>query len=230
PLPRAVWPPRLPCVSGPAWVPPPLGLGLQSAAALGTTARLDRDLDKRHAAALTVLAQDRRHLPPTPGTPQAAGALTPRGATTALAVILRSSLTWVVPALMGVAWIVFGITYIVVTFSGISDLELNPGPSPLRWQALAAGLPLLGLSLLAIAMTPALAGLLSNGMRSQVTDQRTYPSWAHRARVNPWEQRVVNLTGWLNALIVLGATVVLGLALVLLDAVNGLAWVWMTLN
>src|SRR5699024_11603022 len=48
--------------------------------------------------------------------------------------------------------------------------------------------------------------------------------------VNPWEQRVVNLTGWLNALIVLGATVVLGLALVLLDAVNGLAWVWMTLN
>src|SRR5690625_7979654 len=79
-------------------------------------------------------------------------------------------------------------------------------------------------------MTPALAGLLSNGMRSQVTDQRTYSSWAHRARVNPWEQRVVNLTGWLNALIVLGATVVLGLALVLLDAVNGLAWVWMTLN
>src|SRR5699024_9618827 len=217
-------------VSIPGWVTAPRVLGIQSAAALETTARLDRDLDKRHAAALKVLAQDRRHLPPTPGTPQAAGALTPRGATTALALILRSSLTWVVPALMGLAWIVFGITDIVVTFSGISDLELNPGPSPLRWQALAAGLPLLGLSLLAIAMTPALARLLSNGMRSQVTDQRTYPSWAHRARVNPWEQRVVTLTGWLNALIVLGATVVLGLALVLLDAVNGLAWVWMTLN
>ncbi len=221
---------QLTWVSIRGWVTAPRVLGIQSAAALETTARLDRDLDKRHAAALKVLAQDRRHLPPTPGTPQAAGALTPRGATTALALILRSSLTWVVPALMGLAWIVFGITDIVVTFSGISDLELNPGPSPLRWQALAAGLPLLGLSLLAIAMTPALAGLLSNGMRSQVTDQRTYPSWAHRARVNPWEQRVVNLTGWLNALIVLGATVVLGLALVLLDAVNGLAWVWMTLN
>ena len=221
---------QLTWVSIRGWVTAPRVLGIQSAAALETTARLDRDLDKRHAAALKVLAQDRRHLPPTPGTPQAAGALTPRGATTALALILRSSLTWVVPALMGLAWIVFGITDIVVTFSGISDLELNPGPSPLRWQALAAGLPLLGLSLLAIAMTPALAGLLSNGMRSQVTDQRTYPSWAHRARVNPWEQRVVNLTGWLNALIVLGATVMLGLALVLLDAVNGLAWVWMTLN
>ena len=221
---------QLTWVSIRGWVTAPRVLGIQSAAALETTARLDRDLDKRHAAALKVLAQDRRHLPPTPGTPQAASALTPRGATTALALILRSSLTWVVPALMGLAWIVFGITDIVVTFSGISDLELNPGPSPLRWQALAAGLPLLGLSLLAIAMTPALAGLLSNGMRSQVTDQRTYPSWAHRARVNPWEQRVVNLTGWLNALIVLGATVVLGLALVLLDAVNGLAWVWMTLN
>lgn len=221
---------QLTWVSIRGWVTAPRVLGIQSAAALETTARLDRDLDKRHAAALKVLAQDRRHLPPTPGTPQAAGALTPRGAATALALILRSSLTWVVPALMGLAWIVFGITDIVVTFSGISDLELNPGPSPLRWQALAAGLPLLGLSLLAIAMTPALAGLLSNGMRSQVTDQRTYPSWAHRARVNPWEQRVVNLTGWLNALIVLGATVVLGLALVLLDAVNGLAWVWMTLN
>src|SRR5690625_4509028 len=129
---------QLTWVSIRGWVTAPRVLGIQSAAALETTARLDRDLDKRHAAALKVLAQDRRHLPPTPGTPQAAGALTPRGATTALALILRSSLTWVVPALMGLAWIVFGITDIVVTFSGISDLELNPGPSPLRWQALAA--------------------------------------------------------------------------------------------
>src|SRR5699024_12030392 len=109
-------------------------------------------------------------------TPQAAGALTPRGATTALALILRSSLTWVVPALMGLAWIVFGITDIVVTFSGISDLELNPGPSPLRWQALAAGLPPLGLSLLSIGLTPPLAGLLRTGMRRPVTAQRPYAS------------------------------------------------------
>src|SRR5699024_7630840 len=116
----------------------------------------------------------------------------------------------------------------VVTFSGISDLELNPGPSPLRCQALAAGLPLMGLPLLAIAMTPALAGLLSNGMRSQVTAQRTYPSWAHRARVNPWEQRVVNLTGWLIALSVLGARAVIELGLVGLADAGGRAWVWLT--
>ena len=212
------------------WVTAPRVLGIRSAAALETTARLDRDLDARHAAARKVLAQDRRHLPPNPGTPQASGALTPRGAATALALILRSSLTWVVPALMGMAWIVFGIADIVVTFSGFSDLQLTPGPPLLRPQALAVGLPLLGLSLLAIAMTPALAVLLSSGMRAQVIDQRTYPSWAHRARVNPWEERAVNLTGWLSALIVLGATVVLGAALVLLDAANGLAWAWMTLN
>lgn len=208
----------------------PLVLGIRSATALETTARLERDLDQRHAAARKVLAQDRRHLPPTPGSPQVHGALTVRGAATALGLILRACLVWVVPALMGIAWIVFGITDMVVTFSGIAEMELSAGPSPLRWQALAVGAPLLGLSLLAIALTPALAVLLSSGARNHVIDQRTYPSWAHRARVNPWEQRVVHLTGWLSALIVLGATVVLGAALVLLGAANSLAWVWMTLN
>ena len=212
------------------WASAPRLLGVEAAATTETTARLDRDLDKRHAAARKVLAQDRRHLPPNPGTPQATGALSPRGAACALALILRASLTWVVPTLVGLAWAVFGITDMVVAVSGIADLQLTPGPSPLRWQALAVGMPVLGLALLAIAASPALAVALSKGMRSQVIDQRSYPSWAHRARVNPWEERAVNLTGWLNAGIVLGANVVLAVGLLLVGAANGLGWVWLTLN
>lgn len=213
-----------------ATVSAPRVLGIEAAATLESAARLDRDLDARRAAARTVLAQDRRHLPPNPGTPQATGALTPRGVGTALARILRAALVWVVPALVGLAWVIFGITDMIVAVTGIGDLQLNPGPSPLRWQALVIGVPVLGLALVAIAVSPALAVALSKGMRDQVTDQRSYPSWAHRARVNPWEERAVHLTGWLNAGIVLGANVVLAVGLLLVGAANGLGWVWLTLN
>src|SRR5699024_12708775 len=43
-------------------------LGITDPASLLTPARIDRDLDRRAAAAAQVRAQDRRHLPPNLGT------------------------------------------------------------------------------------------------------------------------------------------------------------------
>ncbi|WP_341856702.1 hypothetical protein [Brachybacterium sp. GPGPB12] len=89
------------------------------------------------------LAQDRRHLPPNPGTPAADGARSPRGALTALALIARSALTWVLPALAGTSWLVLGIADLVTVLSSLSATGLSQVETPLRWRHLAVGLPLL---------------------------------------------------------------------------------------
>lgn len=204
-------------------------LGITSHEVLHTEARIGTDPERRRAAARQHLAQDRRHLPPNPGTPAADGARSPRGALTALALIARSALTWVLPALAGTSWLVLGIADLVTVLSSLSATGLSQVETPLRWQHLAVGLPLLVLVAAGCALAPALAIQLSSGHRAQVRDQRTYAEWAHRARVNPWEARVCALTGWLCAGWALAGTVLAAVLLPLLGAGTALTWVFLAL-
>lgn len=204
-------------------------LGITSHEVLHTEARIGTDPERRRAAARQHLAQDRRHLPPNPGTPAADGARSPRGALTALALIARSALTWVLPALAGTSWLVLGIADLVTVLGSLSATGLSQVETPLRWQHLAVGLPLLVLVAAGCALAPALAVPLSSGHRAQVRDQRTYAEWAHRARVNPWEARVCALTGWLCAGWALAGTILAAILLPLLGAGTALTWVFLTL-
>ncbi|WME22457.1 hypothetical protein [Brachybacterium sp. GU-2] len=204
-------------------------LGITSHEVLHTEARIGTDPERRRAAARQHLAQDRRHLPPNPGTPAADGARSPRGALTALALIARSALTWVLPALAGTSWLVLGIADLVTVWSSLSATGLSQVETPLRWQHLAVGLPLLVLVAAGCALAPALAIQLSSGHRAQERDQRTYAEWAHRARVNPWEARACALTGWLCAGWALAGTVLAAVLLPLLGAGTALTWVFLTL-
>lgn len=204
-------------------------LGITSHEVLHTEARIGTDPERRRAAARQYLAQDRRHLPPNPGTPAADGARSPRGALTALALIARSALTWVLPALAGTSWLVLGIADLVTVLGSLSATGLSQVETPLHWQHLAVGLPLLVLVAAGCALAPALAIQLSSGHRAQVRDQRTYAEWAHRARVNPWEARACALTGWLCAGWALAGTVLAAVLLPLLGAGTALTWVFLTL-
>ncbi|AXK46240.1 hypothetical protein [Brachybacterium saurashtrense] len=205
-------------------------LGLTDAQTLHTTARIGTDPDQRRAAAKQVLAQDRRHLPPNPGTAAEGGALSPRGAATALALLARASLRWVVPALAGLGWLVFGIADLVTVITRFGMNELTGVESPLHAGQLLLAAPVAGCVLLALALTPALAVRLAASQRGEVLDQRTYREWSHRARVNPWEARVVGLTGWLSAVWVLLGCVLLAVLVPLLQVGTPLAWVWLVLG
>ncbi|MGP9539393.1 hypothetical protein ACT3SP_15395 [Brachybacterium sp. AOP43-C2-M15] len=200
-------------------------LGITDADMLRTTARIGTDPEERRAAAKQVLAQDRRHLPPNPGTAAASAAWSPRGAATALALIARASLVWVLPAAAGLGWLVFGITDVVTVILGMTTMDLNSVSTPLRLAPFLLALPVAGLVLFAVALSPALAVLLAEGQRDQVRDQRTYEDWNHRARVNPWEARVAALTGWLSAAWALLGTAVLAVLLQLLQLATALTWV-----
>lgn len=204
----------------------PTVLGIQAASTLEAVGRLDRDPPTRRAAAQRVLGQDRRHLPPTPGSAAASAALTPRGALTALALIARACLAWVVPAAVALGWVIFGITDVVTTFSGIMQTDLVQVDSPLRWQMIAVGLPVLVLVALGISLAPGLAALAARNQHGFVRDQRTYASWEHRARVNPWEARTVALTGWFSAVAGLLGPALFAVVLALLGAATAVAWVW----
>lgn len=213
-----------------AWVSAPRVLGVTPASALETTARLDRDQDQRRAAAKKVLAQDRRHLPPNLGTPDARAALTPRGMGYALLHSGEAWLRWVAPALLSLGVMVFGIADVVTVFTGMGqDLEAVQS-APLSLPVILGAFLVLAVAGVAAATAPALAAALSASQREQVTDQRSYPSWAHRARVNPWEARVVGLAGWITAGAALLAIVLVALLLELLGAATGLAWTWIVLG
>src|SRR5699024_12452649 len=95
---------------------------------------IDRDLDRRAAAAAQVQAQDRRHLPPNLGTETLGAAATMHGALRALGLIARADLIWVLPAATGIGWLLFGITDLVTVISRLSAAELTQMSSPLRWQ------------------------------------------------------------------------------------------------
>jgi hypothetical protein len=109
----------------------------------------------------------------------------------------------------------------------MASMDLAQVSTPLSWQHLAVGIPLTCLVALGCALAPAAATALSAGQRSEVRDQRTYPEWAHRARVNPWEERVCALTGWLCAGWVLLGTVLAAIALPLLSAGTVLTWTFL---
>jgi hypothetical protein len=204
-------------------------LGIPSHEAVHTEARIGPDPDRRRAAAREHLAQDRRHLPPNPGTPEASGASTPRGALTALARIGRAWLVWVLPAAGGLGWLVFGIADLVTVITGIASMELGRISTPLSWQHPLVGVPLLALLAVGAALAPALAVPMAAAQTGQVRDQRTYPDWSHRARVNPWEVRVCALTGWLTAAWALLAIVLAAVALPLLSADTALTWAGLVL-
>ncbi|HEX7350525.1 hypothetical protein [Brachybacterium sp.] len=199
-------------------------LGIPDAEALHTTARIGTDPQERRDAAKQVLAQDRRHLPPTPGSEAEGAAHTPRGALTALRLLWRASLIWVVPAAAGLGWLVFAITDLVTALLGMSTMDLTAVSSPSRTAQLLLTLPVALVMVCGLALIPALAILLSAGQRDQVRDQRTYQEWSHRARVNPWEARVVALTGWLSAGWALGGWVVLAILLQVVQVATALSW------
>jgi len=202
-------------------------LGQPDPDTLRRTAQIGTDHDARRAAAAQVLAQDRRHLPPSSGTPEEGAALTPLGAARALRAIGRESLRWVVPAGAALGWLVFGISDIVIVFSGILSTDLMHMRAP---TLSATVLPLLltgvitALVVLAASLAPALSIELSRPQRAEVIDQRTYEDWAHRARVNPWETRVATLTGWFTAGAAAAGSVLLGVALSLVQLPTALAW------
>src|SRR5699024_3769968 len=98
-------------------------LGITDPASLLTAARIDRDLDRRAAAAAQVRAQDRRHLPPNLGTETLGAAATMHGALRALGLIARADLLWVLPAAAGIGWLLFGITDLVTVISRLSAAD-----------------------------------------------------------------------------------------------------------
>ena len=206
------------------WMSAPRLLGVEPAEGLRRTALIGTDPAARAAAAARVLATDRRHLPPTPGSPADGAAATPAGMLRSLAAIAGASRRWFWPAMLGVLWLTFSIADLVLTFAGVAATDLARVPSPLGRVHAAVIVPVLLLTVLALAPVPALAARLAAGRRSQVVDQRTYPDWAHRARVNPWEAGVVALGGWGGAAVVAAGIVVGALAIGALRAHNGLTW------
>jgi hypothetical protein len=207
------------------WYSAPRLLGLPSPAALETDALIG-PREQRPRAALRLLAQDRRHLPPT------SEELGPDAALRALRATARAWTGWVVPAGLGLAWIVFGIADMVVLFTRLGST--NPWqqvpPAELPWQLLVVAVPLGGILVVAMGLCPLVAMRLSRPLRGQVTDQRTYRAWNDRVRVNPWEGAVAARTGWLQAGATLLAVLVLGLVLGLAGALTGVGWVWLVLD
>lgn len=213
-----------------SWVSAVRVLQVTPLPALLTTARLDRDHDKRHVAAARVLAQDRRHLPPTPGSTEEHGARSPRGLLTALRVSARAWLTWVAPTMLALGVIVFGIADVVAVIMGMGQDLQAVESAPLSLPAVAGFLTVLLFTALAAALAPAVAIELSRGQKAQVSDQRSYPEWAHRARVNPWEARVVGLSGWITAAAALASLAAVAGLLQLLGAATALLWTWLVLG
>lgn len=201
-------------------------LGVTDAEALHTTARIGRDPQERREAAKQVLAQDRRHLPPNPGTDAASAAFTLRGAVITLALLFRACLTWVIPAAAGLGWIIFGITDLVTVIVGFTAMDLVDAGSSLPILQLLLALPVAAVVLLGLALAPGTAVMLSAGQREQVKDQRTYEDWNHRARVNPWEARVVGLTGWISSGWGLLGAVLLAVLLQVVQVATALSWGW----
>ncbi|WP_114854165.1 hypothetical protein [Brachybacterium sp. YJGR34] len=212
-------------------LPAPALLDITPVAELETSAQLERDLERRHRYARQVRAQDRRHLPPSPGTEAATAAITPRGALTALAHVGRRSLTWVVPSAAGLGWIIFGITDIAAVIAGLSTANLaGVSGSALRGPQLVVLAPVLALVALGVALAPALAVHVADGHSGRITDQRTVASWAQRARTNPWEARAVGLSAWCSAAAGLAGVLVLMVLYPLLGISTPMTWTWLVLG
>ncbi|MBK0330976.1 hypothetical protein I8D64_06110 [Brachybacterium sp. MASK1Z-5] len=182
--------------------------------------------DERREAAGRLRAQDRRHLPPH------REEFGPASVLRALRVTARGWCLWVVPAGLGLAWIVFAITDVVVLFSRLSSVSSwqQQAPAQLPWQLLVISVPLGALTALGLGLAPFAAIRTSRSLRGRVTDLRTHPVWSDRVAVNPWEGAVATRTGLAQAGVVLIAVVVLGMTLALAGALTAVGWVWLVLD
>lgn len=190
------------------------------------------DADQRRAAARRVLAQDRRHLPPNPGTPQASAGLSLAGALRALVLILRSALTVLLPALAVLAWIVFSLADWVGVFASIGGPS-SPGEilgAAIDRRLALLALPVGALVLAATALAPGVAVVLAKGARDRVLDERTYELWEHRSRVNLWEARVVSMTARIAMGIALVGSFGWGVLVELVGAQSALSATWTVLG
>ncbi|MFC0676178.1 hypothetical protein [Brachybacterium hainanense] len=184
------------------------------------------------AARLAVLVtQDRRHLPPVPSRlePGPAELLARAGRT--LAALAGPAMTWVGLVMLPLGWIIFSILDLVVVIERMtSDMAFSVVQAQQPWQVFAVGLPLLAVLAGLVSLAPQLAMLLARPLRSRVLDERTYPDWETRAELNPWEARVVVLTG---VLVALEALIITGALAVLLELAGGMTstgWVWIGID
>lgn len=200
-------------------------LGVPSPGELERTAMIG-PREERPEAAGRLRAQDRRHLPPH------REEFGPAPVLRALRVTARGWCLWVVPAGLGLAWIVFAITDVVVLFSRMSSVGSwqQQAPAQLPWQLLVISVPLGALTALGLGLAPLAAIRTSRSLRGRVTDLRTHPTWSDRVAVNPWEGAVATRTGLAQAVVVLLAVVVLGMALALAGALTAVGWVWLVLD
>src|SRR5699024_3603394 len=141
----------------------------------------------------------------------------------------RAGLRGSPPAAAGVVGLLFGSPARVTVLSRLSAAGLTQMSSPLRWQQLVVTAPILLLVLLGLALSPALSVILAAPQRDQVRDQRTHQEWTHRARVNPWEARVVALSGWFGAGWSLLGAVLAAVVLQLLQLATALTWAWIVM-
>jgi hypothetical protein len=202
------------------WMSAPRVLGIVSVDELNRRATVGPH-EGRSEAARQMLAHDRRHLPPN-HMPVAADV-----ARRTLLVTARSWMRFVVPAVLGIAWLVFSVNDIAVLFSRLDAVDPTDATrSELPWSTVVIGL-VVGLAMLAgLALTPTVVLRIRRPRQGDVDDLRTYSRWADRARVNRWEADVVRMIGQGHAMVAAAALIVV---MVLLAPTGGLdrsAWTW----
>lgn len=201
------------------------GIGLTWCATLAVRALLDVPAVLGDRDPGDVLAQDRRHMPPS------APLDLPRVLVRSLLETLRIIAVTAGTTLLPLAWLVFGFGDAVVVFGRTADPSLgsriDTGLSPATW---IAGAALLVPTVLAMALVPWTAMRTADGLRPQVTDLRTYPAWNDRALVNPWERRVCTVIALADAGIALTALVLLVFVLAVAGSLDAMAWAWIVLD
>ncbi|WP_347042590.1 hypothetical protein [Brachybacterium nesterenkovii] len=201
------------------------GIGLTWCATIAARALLDVTAVLGERDAGDALAQDRRHLPPS------APLDVPRVLWRSLLEALRALAVTAGAVVLPLAWLVFGFGDAVVVFGRVSDPSLgsriDTGLSLATWFV---GGVLLALAVAAMALVPWIAMRTADGLRSQVTDLRTYPAWNDRALVNPWERRVCMVIAAADTGIALAALLLLVLSLAAVGGLDAMAWIWIVLD
>lgn len=176
--------------------------------------------------AARLLVQDRRHLPPTDSLQEQ---ISLAGFGRALRVAGREWLSWVVPAALASAWLIFTAVDAVVMFARLLETDGLGGSqtrSELPWTVYAAGIPIAALLVAGMGAAPFAAMRLARSRRGSASDLRTYPLWEDRVRVNPWEASVVRTTGWLHGAMAIGAIAALTAVLLATGTMTGAGWAW----
>lgn len=203
------------------------------AAQLGIWDRSTRTVPAaERARRLAVLVtQDRRHLPPVRSRLEPGPAEMLVHAGRSLRWIAGAALYWVAPVALPLSWMIFTVQDLVVVIQRITSTQtFTVARAEQPWQVFALGVPLLLVLAGLVALAPHLAMLLAAGTRGAVTDERTYPTWEERAERNPWEVRVVNLTGVLVGLETLLITAVYTVLLLATGGMSAVGWVWVAVD